>query len=91
MVPDASHPPEHFIAYVLQVYERLAALDAEVGDDALSAIEQSWASLPANAPANARQEDEPRWITYFRRARNVIDEFFPDLPPQPFARITLER
>jgi Fe-S-cluster containining protein len=89
--PSGSHPPEHFVAYVLQVYERLAALDAEVGDDALSAIEQSWASLPADAPANARQQDEPGWITYLRRARNVIDEFFPDLPPLPFARITLER
>jgi Fe-S-cluster containining protein len=90
-VPNTSRPPEHFVAYVLQVYERLAALDAEIGDDALSAVEQSWASLPADAPANARQQDEPSWITYFRRARNVIDEFFPDLPPVPFSRITLER
>jgi hypothetical protein len=85
-----SRPAEHFVAYVLQVYERLAALDVEIGDDALAVIERSWASLDSDAPAAAARQDEPGWISYFRRVRSVIDEFFPDLAPLPFARITLD-
>jgi len=60
--PNVPRPPEHFVAYVLQVYERLAALDAEIGDDVLSAIERSWASLAVDAPATGLQHDEPTWI-----------------------------
>jgi hypothetical protein len=90
MVPAVSRPPEHFVAYVLQVYERLAALDAQVGDDALMSIEQTWASLPVDAPGTDGHQNEPGWISYLRRVRRVIDEFFPDLAPLPFARITLE-
>jgi Fe-S-cluster containining protein len=87
--PLPARQPEHFVAYVLQVYDRLAALDAELGDGAVAEIEHSWATLPANAPRSAQRDTEPAWISYLRRARAVIDEFFPDLPPQPFARITL--
>ena len=88
--PNVSRPPEHFVAYVLQVYERLATLDAQIGDDALSLIEHTWASLAADAPLTGGQQDEPAWISYLRRVRGVVDQFFPDLPPLPFARITLE-
>ena len=88
--PNQSRPPEHFVAYVLQVYEQLAALDASIGDETLATIEQTWATLAANAPSAGGHRDEPAWIAYLRRARGVIDRFFPELPPLPFARITLE-
>jgi hypothetical protein len=39
----------------------------------------------------AKLQGEPSWIAYIRRARNVIDEFFPGVPPLPFAHITIER
>jgi Fe-S-cluster containining protein len=88
-IPEPARPAEHYVAYVLQVYDRLAALDAEMGDDALSTIEGSWATLAANAPLSARRDTEPEWIAYLRRVRAVIDAYFPDLPPLPFARISL--
>lgn len=90
-VPEVSRPPEHFVAYVLQVYERLAQLDAKLGAEAVSSIEQSWASLPEDAPDRGGPDDGPSWIAYLRRVRDVIDQFFPDLPPLPFARIVIAR
>lgn len=87
--PRHTPPPEHFIAYVLQTYERLAALDADIGESQLAAIEKTWGTLDSDAPREGRTAYEPHWITYFRRARLVIDEFFPSLPPLPFARLSV--
>ena len=87
--PNRARPSEHFVAYVLQVYDRLAALDADVGDDGIRRIERTWASLAPNAPNTASRSGEPEWIAYLRSARAVIDQFFPELAPLPFARISL--
>jgi Fe-S-cluster containining protein len=89
--PQTIRPPEHFIAYVLQTYERLADLDRGMPNDAIARIEQSWASLPPDSPTDASREREPDWIAYLRKVRAVIDEFFPEVAPLPFARIALER
>ena len=88
-IPGPARPPEHFVAYVLQVYDRLAMLDARVGDEAMAAIERSWATLAPDAPLEAQRSREPAWISHLRLARGVIDEFFPAVPPLPFARIAL--
>ncbi len=88
--PATTHPPEHFVAYVLQAYERLSTLDRETGGDALAEIDRTWASLPAGGPAAAPRDAEPSWISYFRRVRAAIDGFFPEVAPLPFARIVIE-
>ena len=88
-IPEPARPAEHYVAYVLQVYDRLAALDEEIGAEPLSHIERAWASLALDSPAAAGRDAEPAWISYMRRVRAVIDQFFPDLPPLPFARISL--
>jgi Fe-S-cluster containining protein len=82
-------PPEHFIAYVLQVYKRLALLEEELGPHALAEIERTWASLPAGSPLEGTRDAEPGWVSYLRRVRDVIDSYFPGLAPLPFARITI--
>lgn len=87
---ESIQPPEHFVAYVLQAYDRLDMLDREVGDVALADIERTWAMLPAGGPMRGSREAEPSWITYLRRVRTAIDAFFPEIPPLPFARITIE-
>jgi Fe-S-cluster containining protein len=89
--PDRSRPAEHFVAYVLQLYDRLAELDRRVGDDEVAAIEQAWGSLAPDGPAEAPKADEPAWIAYLRQVRDVIDEIFPELPPLAFARIAIAR
>ena len=87
---DEPRPSEHFVAYVLQVYARIDRLDTEVGSEALSAIERAWATLPAGSPVIGSRDSEPAWVAYLRRARSVIDEFFPTLPPLPFSRIIID-
>jgi hypothetical protein len=82
-------PSEHFVAYVLQVYARIDRLDTEVGSEALKEIELTWATLPAGSPVIGSRDSEPAWVAYLRRARGVIDEFFPTLPPLPFSRIVI--
>ena len=83
-------PPKHFVAYVLQLYDRLARLDSELGHDVIAEVERTWASLPAGSPVEASRDAEPVWVSYFRRVRGVIDEYFPGIPALPFARITIE-
>jgi len=82
-------PAEHFVAYVLQTYDRLAKLDAELPRDELVAIEHAWGTLDHSTPREGAVGEEPRWMTYFRRTRGVIDEFFPGVPPLPFARLSV--
>jgi Fe-S-cluster containining protein len=89
-INEDERPSQHFIAYVLQVYDRLAKLDDELGADTISEIERTWASFPPGSPAAGSKAAEPMWLTYLRRARAVIDGFFPTLPPLPFARIVLD-
>jgi hypothetical protein len=67
----------------------LAVLDDELEPGALADLERAWATLSADAPRTGSRDIEPQWLGYFRRTRNVIDEFFPELPPLPFGRIEL--
>ena len=83
------HPPEHFIAYVLQVYRRLSVLDDQLEPGALADLERAWATFSHDAPRSGSRDGEPRWLAHLRRGRAVIDEFFPELPPLPFNRIEL--
>ena len=82
-------PAEHFVAYVLQTYDRLATLDAGVAEAELTFIERTWGTIGHAAPVEGGVGEEPAWMTYLRRARAVIDEFFPDVPPLPFARLSV--
>ena len=87
--PRRSPPAEHFVAYVLQTFDRLATLDAEIGGRELEAIERLWGTVGRDAPREGALEQEPSWMTYFRRARATIDEFFPGVPALPFARLSV--
>ena len=89
-VNDQERPAHHFVGYVLQVYQRLVALEDEIGAERITEIERTWASFPAGSPRTGSKASEPMWLSYLRRARAIIDEFFPTLPPLPFARIIVE-
>jgi Fe-S-cluster containining protein len=85
------------LAYVMDVYDRLAALDAGAGAAALAEIEASWPTVPRaplgpavldapDAPDGRPGGDEVErapWLRYFVRARRVIDSFYPEVPPLP--------
>ena len=77
--------PEYF-SYLLNVYERLASLDDEIGGVAMARVQAEWRSLPDRAigPATTmRNSDDVLWLRYFGRARQIIDDFYPRIPPQP--------
>ncbi len=75
-----------YFNYLLNVYDRLDALDSELGDEALRAVEESWPTLPR--PSLDVEEFRVQlgkfpWLDYLSRARQVIDVFYPEVPPQP--------
>jgi Fe-S-cluster containining protein len=84
--------PEYY-SYVLNVYARLAALDATVGPETLAAVEASWPHLggPRADVAPLRAEIGPQpWIDYLEATRAIIDGFYPETPVQPLMSVKRE-
>ncbi|MGH2370928.1 MAG: YkgJ family cysteine cluster protein [Chloroflexota bacterium] len=80
--------PEYY-SYLINVYDRLAALDGEVGPAGIAEVEASWPNVPRAALGledlahlAARAEERP-WLRYLGLARRVIDGFYPEIPPLP--------
>ena len=77
-----------FLAFVMNVYDRLAALDAAAGAETILSQDGSppGPTSPAR-PLDLDVLDEPQraplWLRYFFQARQVIDGFYPELPPLP--------
>lgn len=75
-----------YFNYIMNVYDRLALLDAELGEAALKEVEGGWPTLPR--PSLEVDEFRVRvgelpWLDYLSRARQIIDSFYPEVPPQP--------
>lgn len=84
---------QEFYSYVLNVYDRLAALDAALGDAELARVQAGWPMLPrpsadlealrAEDGAWRVQQGALPWLDYLTQARQIIDQFYPEIPPQP--------
>jgi len=84
-----------YFSYLLNVYDRLARLDGEVGEAELLRVRDSWGLLRrVGDPAPSRPADgSPRqvrvppgdypWVDYLLRVKAVIDGFFPEVERQP--------
>lgn len=77
--------PDYF-NYLMNVYDRLALLDNELGERVIKNVQSVWPTLPR--PSLGVEEVEVRigelpWLDYLSRARQVIDTFYPEVPPQP--------
>lgn len=74
-----------YLSFVLNVYDRLATLDRELGADALSEIEANWSALPPSGDIldDAVDHRDYPWIGYLSAAREVVDGFYPEIEPQP--------
>jgi hypothetical protein len=95
----SARPQERFLVseyfdYLLNVYDRLASVDREIGDDGLVQIRDCWGILPNFASRRGSGEGdtaaqlsvsagEHPWIDYLVQVKAVIDSFFPGLEPQP--------
>ena len=47
---ETEQPSHTYVQYLLQVYQRLAKLDEELGAERLVDIEHTWASFPPGSP-----------------------------------------
>ncbi len=75
-----------YFSYLLNVYDRLAALNRQIGDEELSRIQAGWPTAPrpqiSLAELRIRTGQHP-WLEYLMKAREVIDRFYPEIEPLP--------
>jgi len=81
--PARSFALAEFYAYLLNVYDALAALDVQCGPERLAEVQATWPGRPHPPSLSIVRGEEPDWFIYFMCARQVIDGLFPDVPPQP--------
>jgi Fe-S-cluster containining protein len=78
--PERGFQLGEYLAYVLNVYDRLAALDRQLGSPALLDVEAGWPMPPRGVGRQtdpAPGEDTPPWLDYMRRVRRVVDDYRP--------------
>src|SRR5688500_456749 len=80
------HSLQEYFSYVLNVYEKLERLAAELGPDSMERVRDSWQT----APRSEIDEDEllirgadSLWLNYLLKARQIIDAFYAHIPSQP--------
>jgi Fe-S-cluster containining protein len=71
-----------YFSYLINVYERVAALDARNGEETLARVELSWGYVPDPSRSDLRLRDL-LWPSYFSRFRDIVDDFYPEIPPEP--------
>jgi Fe-S-cluster containining protein len=79
--PDRAFGLGEYYSFLINVYERVAALDAELDDDALAQVELTWGFVPDPEHSKIRLEDL-LWPEYHARFRAIVEGFYPDIPPR---------
>jgi Fe-S-cluster containining protein len=82
--PDYVFPLPEYASYLLNVYDRLAALDEQLGAARLAEVEATWRrlALPADAPGQAADDDAPpAWLDYVARALRIVNGFYSTIAP----------
>ena len=88
--PGAQFSLAEFYSYLLNVYDRLAALDDEVGEADLAQVQATWGALPERDPAASELRVRPGefpWLDYVARMRQVVDGFYPEVEPLPLVAL----
>ena len=84
--PGARFTLYEYFSYILNVYDRLAGLTADLGAEAVAEIEAAWPTVPRPHGDLTRLRGPraaPPWITYLLHARGIIDSFYPNIPLDP--------
>ncbi|MBF6611847.1 MAG: YkgJ family cysteine cluster protein [Chloroflexi bacterium] len=79
-----------YFTFLMNVYDRLARLNNELGEDQVAAIQASWPSMPrqgVQADSVQIRPGELPWLDYLLATRGVIDSFFPEVEPQPMVAL----
>lgn len=71
-----------YYGYLMNVYDRLAALDSALGSETLAAVEASWPGIPRPEDPRELVAREPgMWLSYLKETRRLLDQVFPQVPP----------
>jgi hypothetical protein len=95
--PPEMLPASVFCDYLLMVYDQIAVAEEALQPDLMSRVLNGWARVERTdrdrvepREVTVARAHEPPWLAHFRRVRDVIDGFFPDLAPLPFQNILVE-
>lgn len=84
--PGETFTLHEYYSYLLNVYSKLAQLEAETPPDEMLQFLRSWPTPPRAGGSLEEMRlcrgDIP-WLEYITRARAIIDLFYPHVPPQP--------
>lgn len=80
-----TYPLKVYFDYLMNVYDQLGGLEAEVGAETLERVEANWGSMPESGDLadESLDHDQYPWIGYLGAAREVIDGFYPGISAQP--------
>jgi Fe-S-cluster containining protein len=65
-----------YLAYLLNVYDRLARLADGLGEDRVGAIERFWGTDPGSESGAGAG-----WLNYAAEVREIVNAFYPAVPP----------
>jgi Fe-S-cluster containining protein len=83
---DAEFTLHEYFSYLMNVYDRLFVLESEVGDEAMAHIQANWPTSPRpDIDPETAQEQRAHipWVDYLLASREMIDQFYPEIAPQP--------
>jgi Fe-S-cluster containining protein len=69
-----------YLGYLLNVYERLDALEREYGEERVSAVECRWGEDQPADGAQPGKADPPAWLTYAGAVRAIVNAFYQAVP-----------
>jgi Fe-S-cluster containining protein len=81
-----------YFGYLLSVYAQIAALDDQLGTDALARLRSTWRAVPGGANGLAelrRRAEEYPWLAYLERVAAIVAGFYPWVPSAGGGPLTL--
>lgn len=79
--PNRKFQMTEFFSYLMNVYDRMGALDKRLGEDAVNKVRATWRM--GNRTAKDLEElrklsDEFPWVPYLYEVRDIVDDFYPE-------------
>lgn len=71
-----------YLAYLMNVYDRLDRLNRRLGEATLGEVLEDW-PMPPRPEWRPEDLKDHQWWSYLGQARAVIDRFYPQLAPLP--------
>jgi Fe-S-cluster containining protein len=70
-----------YLGYLLNVYERLDALEREYGEARVGEVEREWGNDQPESGEPPSDDDLAAWLIYAGTVRAIVNAFYPAVPP----------